>query len=52
VERVRIRTRSGTRPTGLAISDLDKNGAGDIVVACATEGRVVVVRNRLSVRSP
>jgi len=33
-----------TRPTGLAISDLDRDGAVEIVVACPTEGRVIVVK--------
>jgi hypothetical protein len=34
-----------SRPIGLAITDLDQNGAGDIVVACANEGRILVLRS-------
>jgi hypothetical protein len=37
--------RACGRPMGVAIADLDQDGAGDLVVACATEGRIVVLRS-------
>ena len=35
------------RPIGLSVTDLDNDGAGDIVIACSTESRVVVLRSPL-----
>ena len=38
------RVRTCSRPIGLAVADLDRDGAGDIVVACAAESRLLILR--------
>ena len=41
------RVRVCGRPIGLAVADVDRDTVGDLVAACATEDRVVVVRSPL-----
>ena len=44
---VRQSVRTCGRPTGLAIADLNDDGRGELVVACVTENRMLVVSDAM-----